>query len=108
MGIHPDQATEALVDIALALGKPFAVVPCCVFPTMFPERRLRTGQSVRTYRGFIHYLRAKHPAIETARLPFEGRNRVLYWRGAQDPDGESEHCREQGQEGHERCSPAEG
>ena len=32
VGMHPDQATEPIVDAALAMGKPFAVVPCCVFP----------------------------------------------------------------------------
>jgi hypothetical protein len=81
LGLHPDQPSEALVDTALTLGRPFMIVPCCVFPTLFPERRLVTGQSVRTYRGFVQYLRAKHPAIEVARLPFEGRNKVLFWRG---------------------------
>ena len=30
VGMHPDQATESLVDFALRHGKPFAVVPCCV------------------------------------------------------------------------------
>ena len=32
IGLHPDEATEAIVDCALAHNKPFAVVPCCVFP----------------------------------------------------------------------------
>ena len=81
VGLHPDQPTEAIVDMALALGKPFAVVPCCVFPTLFPERRLATGQRVNGYGGFLRYLCAKHPRIEVAQLGFEGRNRVLYLRG---------------------------
>ena len=81
IGLHPDEATEAIVDMALAHGKPFAIVPCCVYPTLFPGRRLHSGQSVRTYRGLVHYLKAKHPDVETARLPFEGRNRVLFMRG---------------------------
>ena len=29
--MHPDQATEAIVDFALRENKPFEV-PCCVFP----------------------------------------------------------------------------
>jgi|EP01047_Picozoa_sp_COSAG01_P046661 hypothetical protein len=34
VGMHPDQATEPIVAAALALGKPFAVVPCwCVRAT---------------------------------------------------------------------------
>ena len=49
VGMHPDQATGALVDAALALRKPFAVVPCCVFPESHPERVSRaTGERVRT------------------------------------------------------------
>jgi hypothetical protein len=32
-------ATGHIVDAAVALGKPFAVVPCCVFANLFPERR---------------------------------------------------------------------
>src|SRR5688500_3796078 len=40
VGLHPDQATELIVDFALKHGKPFAVVPCCVFPALFPHRRL--------------------------------------------------------------------
>jgi hypothetical protein len=107
-GMHPDQATEAIVDVALRLQKPFAIVPCCVFPSLFPgksssspsknqkdfsltgkglhasfffiERRLSTGQGVTVYSGFMRYLRQKHPKIEYARLGFEGHNRVLFIR----------------------------
>ena len=48
VGMHADQATEAVVDFALTHGKPFAVVPCCVFPNAFPQRRLPGGAPVRT------------------------------------------------------------
>jgi hypothetical protein len=78
VGMHPDQATEAIVDAALALGKPFAVVPCCVFPELFPDRRRRDGAEVREYVDFVEYLRAKDPEIRIGYLPFEGRSRVLY------------------------------
>lgn len=40
VGMHPDQATEHIVSCALALGKPWAVVPCCVFARENPNRRL--------------------------------------------------------------------
>jgi hypothetical protein len=40
VGMHPDQATEHIVSCALALGKPWAVVPCCVFAREFPHRKL--------------------------------------------------------------------
>jgi len=36
--MHPDQATESIVDFALHFNKPFAVIPCCVFPRLFPNR----------------------------------------------------------------------
>ena len=39
IGMHPDQATEPLVDFAIAHRKPFAVVPCCVFPRLHLHRR---------------------------------------------------------------------
>ena len=78
VGMHPDQATEAIVDAALALGKPFAVVPCCVFPELFPDRRKPDGGEVRAYVDFVEYLRAKDPEIRIGYLPFEGRSRVLY------------------------------
>lgn len=43
VGLHPDQATDGILEFALAHGKPFAIVPCCVFPTLFTQRRLRGG-----------------------------------------------------------------
>ena len=81
VGLHPDQATDAIVDTALRLHKPFAVVPCCVFPKLFPERRQTTGQAVRGYKGFVRYLRAKDFRIETSRLGFQGKDKVLFFRG---------------------------
>lgn len=81
-GMHPDQATEAIVDIALEHKIPFAVVPCCVFQTVFPLRRLvwPNGHSmgVKKYACFIKYLLQKDSRIKTAQLGFEGRNTVLY------------------------------
>lgn len=78
VGMHPDQATEPMVDAAIALGKPFAVVPCCVFPELFPDRRTADGAPVRTYVQFVDYLVAKHPDAKLGYLPFKGRNRVVY------------------------------
>ena len=77
--MNSDVATRIMTpDAAIELGKPFAVVPCCVFPELFPERRTKDGDSVRTYVQFIDYLVAKHPDIKLAYLPFKGRNRVVY------------------------------
>ncbi|KAL4177334.1 hypothetical protein KRP22_002267 [Phytophthora ramorum] len=78
VGMHPDEATEAIVDAAIALGKPFAIVPCCVMSRVFPDRQCRDGTPVDTYETFVTYLLEKHPSIRNAFLPFAGRNQVLY------------------------------
>lgn len=82
VGFHPDQATEALIDLALALAIPFAVVPCCVFPSEFPNRTNADGCRVRTYNEFLKYLKVKFPFVRIAKLPFHftetAKNIVLY------------------------------
>ncbi|KAH9105026.1 hypothetical protein LEN26_007092 [Aphanomyces euteiches] len=77
VGMHPDEATEAIVDVALALKKPFAVVPCCVMSRLFPDRECNEGK-VATYEMFVKYLKAKHPGIRSVFLPFAGRNQVVF------------------------------
>ncbi len=63
VGFHPDQATEPCIDLARILGIPYCVVPCCVFPSEFPYRRVRENEEklvrVRTYQQFMAYLKAK-------------------------------------------------
>ena len=81
IGLHPDSATEAIVDYALARDKPFAVVPCCVFCKLFPGRRAPDGQAVRSYAQFLDYLQAKSPSIQRKELDFVGRNVVLWHCG---------------------------
>ncbi|DAZ96269.1 TPA: hypothetical protein N0F65_008302 [Lagenidium giganteum] len=78
VGMHPDEATELIVDTALRLRKPFAVVPCCVMSRLFPDRRCADGTEVATYETFVTYLSEKDPRIQRAFLPFSGRNQVLY------------------------------
>jgi len=69
LGMHPDEATESIVDAAVNLRRPFAIVPCCVFPL--------DGRP-RSFGAWIDHLRGKSLAIRSAFLPFSGRNRVLY------------------------------
>ena len=85
VGMHPDQATEPAVRLALAHGKPFAVVPCCVFAKSHPGRRLPSGKAVETHEEFCSYLahlgagQAAQPEVTTlSSLPFEGRNVVVH------------------------------
>ena len=68
--MHPDGATESIVDFALAHGKPFAVVPCCIY---YPTPPM-------SYQRFIKYLVAKAPpnVIRTCVLDFEGKNVCVY------------------------------
>lgn len=65
VGFHPDQATEDIIDYALKYDKPFAVVPCCVFPSLFPNRKCKEGKLVRTFDQFLNYLKAKNPKIQS-------------------------------------------
>ena len=76
--MHPDQATESIVDFALEYKKPFAIVPCCVFNRLFPDRKTKDGKEVIQYNDFIDYLLQKNNEIQLSYLPFEGRNKVLY------------------------------
>lgn len=95
LGLHPDECTEDIVDVALKYNLPFAIVPCCVFPDLFPSRQLTStkknktntetfGQSekeylpVRNYSEFLHYLMGKSEKFSMATLPFEGKNIVIY------------------------------
>ena len=103
VGMHPDEATEAIVDMAIQHGKPFAVVPCCVFWRSNQRRMLRevaaaandddnegpTAETmgafttVKSWSQFCDYLQAKAPGvIQRAELPMRGRNIVLFAHGS--------------------------
>ena len=69
VGLHPDEATEHIVRAALACGKDFAVVPCCVFPL---------DGLKRSKEGWRAYLASLSPDIRTAEIPIDGSNIVLY------------------------------
>ncbi|DBB06504.1 TPA: hypothetical protein ACH3X1_012055 [Trebouxia sp. C0004] len=82
VGIHPDQAAEPIINFAQRTSRPFAMVPCCVYPMEFPRRRLPDGTHVRKYEQLIQYLQSRDPEhIQVATLPFEGRNQVVYCTG---------------------------
>jgi hypothetical protein len=46
IGLHADSATECIIDVALQYNKPFVVVPCCVFPNLFPQRFIAADSSL--------------------------------------------------------------
>ena len=81
VGLHSDHATEWIVDFALKFRIPFAVVPCCVCPTLFPGRRnFDTGGEVRTHEEFVEYLVRKGAPgeIGVGWLGFDGKDTVVY------------------------------
>lgn len=78
VALHPDEATEPAVDLAIRHEVPFCVIPCCVFAKLFPNRRLPDGGPVSSYENLLDYLQAKHKSIQRIALPFEGANIALW------------------------------
>ena len=88
VGMHADGATEAIVKVALQYKKPFVVVPCCVFPNLFSNRFITIKEKgimrqvpVRTHDQFCSYLSDMDEDFVIETLPFEGRNKAIWWRG---------------------------
>ncbi len=93
VGLHPDEATDSIVEAALAARKPFAVVPCCTFWKENGHRRLSNGSPVFTYAQYVQYLTEKDEAIRVERLhEVPGRNLVLYWSPPEGSLGQCEPC----------------
>ena len=78
IGMHPDEATVDIVDVALNKKINFAVVPCCVFHNKFPERKLKSGKEVVEYQDLIQFILEKDDKLQTAFLNIKGRNKVIY------------------------------
>lgn len=93
IGVHSDEATECIIDIAVSQRIPFCIVPCCIFNNLYPDRKVllpnlhETNNStscevmygpVQNYDDFVRYLKSKHANIKQDVLPFHGRNIVLY------------------------------
>lgn len=81
VGLHPDQATEPILDLSVQQQLPFAVMPCCVFPRLFAHRRLQQANGVSvpvvTYEQLVGYLVQRGDAQQTV-LDFEGANILVY------------------------------
>jgi hypothetical protein len=69
VGLHPDGATRVIIEYAARHGLPFAVVPCCSDNGMPYNPWMRHLAEVAREAGFSR--------VEEARLPMEGRARVL-------------------------------
>ncbi|RUP51180.1 hypothetical protein BC936DRAFT_149501 [Jimgerdemannia flammicorona] len=91
IGLHPDAATDSIVDHALANEKSFAIIPCCVFKHTNEERRQwkenGAEREVSTYEDLCEYLYWKvrtvsgnTRTIKREWVEFVGRNTVLLGR----------------------------
>jgi hypothetical protein len=80
VALHPDEATDAIVDTAVRFRIPFVIVPCCVFNRLFQHRRMpnRPDIPVSTHQDLLEYLQHKDASIQRATLPFEGSNTILW------------------------------
>jgi hypothetical protein len=81
IGLHADNATEAIVNAALHYKVPFVVIPCCVFGNFFQDRCLKSGAHVQSYEQFCNYLLEKDHRFVKETLPFPGRNTAIWWNG---------------------------
>lgn len=80
VALHPDEATDSVVQVAVQHQIPFVVVPCCVFYRLFPHRRRSNGESVSTRSDLLEFLQDKDPSIQRTTLPFPGSNTILWSR----------------------------
>jgi len=81
IGLHPDQATGSIVQVASERGKPFAVVPCCVFSAEFPDRKLLNGSFVHSFEELCQWLTEQSSApVEKDEMKLTGKNLVLFTR----------------------------
>ena len=78
VALHPDEATDAIVDAAVRGRIPMVIVPCCVLSRRFVHRRKPNGGPVCTYEDLLEYLMAKDPTIQRTTLPFPGANTILW------------------------------
>ena len=80
VALHPDEATDAIVETAVRLRIPFVIVPCCVFNRLFRHRRMpnQPDTPVSTHQDLLEYLQGKDGTIRKTTLPFEGSNTILW------------------------------
>lgn len=76
-GLHPDQASDSIINISMKYSKNFAIIPCCVFPNLF-ERVLKNEKKVIDYLDYIEWLKENIKDYKLKYLNFQGRNQVIY------------------------------
>lgn len=76
--MHPDEATDYIINISLLNNKKFAVVPCCVFPNLFNNRYLKNGEFVSDYPKYVNFITENLEKYKIFHLEITGRNKVIY------------------------------
>ena len=75
VGMHPDEATDVIIDEATKAHIPFAVCPCCIMPNRF------TFWENHTFTNWVKHLRSiaikRGYEIQDLYLPMTGKNLVL-------------------------------
>lgn len=86
IGMHPDEATVSIAKASITIKKDFAIVPCCVFPKLFNDRYLKSGEKVVDYCQLVKYIEELCIPIpvNTFYLKITGRNRILYTKQQQN------------------------
>ncbi len=72
-------------DAALEHDLSVAIIPCCLFTSLFPSRMMKRSSDgvdeevpVTDYNDFLQYLLDKDESLQLHTLPFEGKNKVIY------------------------------
>ena len=78
VALHPDEATDAIVSVAIRRKVPFVIVPCCVFARLFPYRQMKSGGNVSTYSDLLEYIAYQDISIKRTLLDFDGANVALW------------------------------
>ena len=74
VGMHPDEATDVIIAEAAKRKVPFAVVPCCVRPTV---TEFKTGNSLAWYNHLARYAEGLGFNVGHFQLNISGHGRML-------------------------------
>jgi hypothetical protein len=78
VGMHPDEATDVIIDEAAKRRVPFAICPCCVKPTIL-QSSFRDSHNYTNWISHLKELAIKNGyKVEEKKLRMTGKSLVLY------------------------------
>lgn len=80
VGMHPDAATDCILDGAARSGALAVVSPCCVRPSAWPYEGDRKSHDA-WHEHLVAQSAARGLALQRGRLPMSGANAVLWGGG---------------------------